>query len=256
MGIQSPEEQPRVLFFDIETTGLKADFDHLLCCGFKFMDEKKPFVITIQDYPSKKPWDDSKLVKEIHKIINSADVIVSYYGRRFDIPFINSRLIAADSSKFLAIPDSAHVDLWQTARYKLKLHSNRLASIVEFLALHNQKTPVKGRHWMEARYGDRDALKYIVDHCAADVLALEEAYILLRPLISKHPRMRVGGDGIPSCPNCGSQSVQSRGYNVMAGALRKRRLNCQGCGHWFQGKAERKIPDNPDWNAKAVNPRR
>jgi len=239
MAIQSPEEQPRVLFFDIEATGLKADFGYLLCFGYKWLDEKEAHVIGLKDYPGKKLTDDSRLVKEVERILNSADVIVSYYGKRFDIPFINSRLLKADSMRFISIPDSAHVDLWFTIRYKLKLHSNRLASVIEFLDLKTKKTPLKGPQWIDAMAGDKNARSYVEDHCAADVKALEEAYLIVRPLVVKHPRMQVGGDGQTSCPNCGSYAVQSRGYTVTVAALRKRRLQCQKCGHWFQGKADR-----------------
>lgn len=238
--MEKATDEPKILFFDIEASGLVADFAMMLCCGFKFLHEKKPFVIDIEQYPGKKPTDDSKLVAKVADIINSADVIVSYYGNRFDIPFINTRLLKSDRKKLIALPDASHVDLWRTARYKLKLHSNRLASVIDFLELNNKKTPVKGPQWLDAMAQDRNALKYIVDHCKADVLALEEAYMILRPLIAKHPRIRpVTPQATYSCPNCGSVASQSKGLATTTSGFRKQRRICKDCGHPFFGKVER-----------------
>lgn len=150
---------------------------------------------------------------------------VTWYGSRFDLPMVNSKLILFGEPPLPHIP---HIDGWKISKYKLKIHSNRLASVQEFLGLPTSKTPVKGGEWLKAMAGDRTALKYIVSHCKADVNVLEEAYLKLRPLINNHPR--VGDKG--TCYNCGSKQLQSRGPYVNRSQTPKVRIQCQGCGTW------------------------
>lgn len=261
-----PQDSPKILFMDIEATGLVANFGHMLCCGFAWGDEKglvgKPFIYSIETHPgrsvvpsekliqgvvkalgSKTPdeaarkiralaikgqADDSVLVNAVADVIEKADIVVTYYGQRYDIPFIATRLLKA-SSRVLSLADASHIDLWRTARYKLKLNSNRLASLIDFFELNNKKTPVAGPQWVAAGAGDRKALQYVIDHCIPDVLSLAEAYYKLRPLIAKHPRMN-SNDGL-SCPNCGSTAMKRNGYYVTMAKIRKQKYMCTNCGH-------------------------
>lgn len=238
--IQTPDGKSKILFLDIEATSLVADFGKMLCCGFKWAHEKEPFVITMLDY--ERGMGDKKLTADVVKTINSADVIVTWYGARYDIPFINTRVLRTGTKEFIGLPSSSHIDLWRTSRYKLKLRSNRLASVIDYLQLDNEKTPVKGPQWMDAQlcpkcYPEKvnSALRYIVSHCEKDVLALEEAYNILRPLVENHPRVAPKPLGKPGCTNCGSEDFQHRGYASTQSALRKPRLRCNDCGHWFFG---------------------
>lgn len=262
-----PQDKPKILFLDIEATGLVANFGHMLCCGFKWAHEKKPFIYSIETHPGRSVISDEKLIAQTAQLINNshkdpkaaakiralankgqaddsqlviavaneidkADVVVTYYGARYDIPFISTRLLRAQKGRFLALRDSSHVDLWRTCRYKLKLNSNRLASVIDFLELKNKKTPVAGPQWVAAGAGDRQALKYVVAHCIPDVLSLEEAYNTLLPLIAKHPRMSVEK---LTCINCGSPALQKRGYYVTASAVRRQRYKCTNCGKSSMG---------------------
>jgi uncharacterized protein YprB with RNaseH-like and TPR domain len=241
--IQQPNEIPRVLFLDLECTNLKADFGFILVAGMKWLHEKKAFTYTLATHPGKKVTDDSALVKAVADTVDTADVLVTYYGRRFDIPFLTSRLLLADPKRVLLLSPTQHIDLWFTVKYKLKLRNNRLASLIEFLNLNNKKTPILGQYWVDAQAGDRNALKYVEKHCIPDVLALEEGYLILRPLIDKHPRMKLQTQHeVYPCPNCGSESSRSKGLAATTAGLRKQRRKCSECGHPFFGRVERLKP--------------
>ena len=114
----------KILFWDIESSDLKADFGIMLAFGYKFLGEEEAHVITISDLKlfKKDRTDDSELVRLAYDILCSADMWCTYYGSRFDIKFIQSRLLY---HKVGILPPIPHVDLYDQAK-KLSLHSYRL----------------------------------------------------------------------------------------------------------------------------------
>lgn len=222
-------KDPRILLFDIETTHLKADFGTLLCFGFKWFGESKVEVPSIADFSAwkKDPTNDKGLVKAAAEVLSSADMWVTYYGKGFDVKYLNSKLLEHDLP---VLPNIPHVDLFYTVRGNLALSRKSLANVSYFLKLDATKTPVEGRIWKRAMVGHEDSLRYIIRHCRSDVLVLEEAYLKLRPLVRTHPRVR----GFGPCRFCGSEELQRRGRVINALKKEKQRVVCKECGGWDQ----------------------
>ena len=227
------------MFFDIEATNLNADFGYILCISWKFLGNDRVHTISIVESPSFKndPTDDSYVVGEFQKVSESVDMIVTWYGTRFDVPFVNSRLLYHDLPILPPIP---HVDGWRIAKYKLKLHSNRLASVLAFLNLPD-KTPLSGPIWQKATAGHKQSIKYVVEHCEQDVRMLEKAYLKIRSLTAQHPNLALTSPyhtGI-MCPVCKSQKMQKRGFQINQGLTIFQRFRCMDCGKWSKDKGER-----------------
>jgi uncharacterized protein YprB with RNaseH-like and TPR domain len=232
--IVKPEKQvsdqtrpAKILLWDIECTHLKADFGTILCIGWKWLHDKKVHVPAITDYKcwKKDPTDDSELIRDFNKILLEADMIVTYNGKRFDWPYI----IAKNMEHDIPIPPNIpHIDLYFTAKANLCISRKSLANVAKHLKLRHEKTPVTGDAWKKATAGHKPSIKYVVDHCIADVLLLEEAYIKMRPLCRTHPRVR----GYGPCSHCGSTDLVSRGYRITTSKMRQRRLQCNDCGSW------------------------
>lgn len=162
----------KTAIWDIESGGLDANFDPILCASIKRFGHKKVKTFRIDKFTIN-PWDDKELCNEIAWELETYDVICHHYGDRFDLPFLNTRLlywgtILVDTSAMRT------VDTWWTLRYRYKLNSNRLATASEFLGCKNKKTPLSGDIWMKAKCGVKGALDYVVKHNVADVLVLEE----------------------------------------------------------------------------------
>lgn len=224
--------KPRIIAWDLETTGLSANFAYLLCMGWKVIGEKKINLIKITDYPEfeKDCTNDKKLVADCKKVLESADAWITWYGRRFDEPFLNSRLI---HHGFSPMPNMCnnHIDGWRTAKYKLRMNSNRLASVSEFLQV-EEKTPVKGGMWVKAQAGHKNALSYVYKHCRQDIVVLEQVYEKIKPLIDPHPNLNVITGTQDACPRCGTVGrLQKRGYHT-ATSRRYQRWACTNCGAW------------------------
>lgn len=228
---------PKVLFFDIESTNLNAPFGTILCIGYKFLGDPKVHIPTIVHHSKRGMLDDQGLVERFSKIWNFSDYAVGHYAQRFDLPMIQSKLI-----KYGLPPLSPKplIDTWRVARDNLKMHSNRLGAIAEYLGCETSKSPITFDDWLRAAHGDKKSLKYIVEHCRLDVLVLEEVFLKLRPLMKNEPARQLFLDEQTDaqfglCTACGSPDLTRQGYKVTR-TCRRQQFQCQSCGKWQSSK--------------------
>lgn len=220
----------KILFWDLEFMNLNANFGFIFCGGIK-RQGRAAKVISISDYKGwrRDPSNDKKLVADLASQLSEADMWVTWYGKRCDVPYLNTRLLF---HKLPPLPAVHHIDGWETARRYLKLHSNRLASLQDFLELKDKKTSIAPSMWLKACGGNQKALDYITHHCIKDVDVLEGVYNRLLPFI-KDPAVR---DDRGACLRCGSASLVAHGV-VRTTTNIKPRFQCNGCGGWTYGKA-------------------
>ncbi len=223
------KKEPRILLWDIEATNLSAPFGTILCIGYKWLGEKKVHVPTIMDFSQGSRLSDKGLVEHFAEVYNTADYTSGHYASRYDRPMISSKLIKYGLPPLKPIQ---MIDTWWVARRELKMHSNRLQAIAEYLDTHVSKTPITFDDWLQAAAGDKEAIKNVVKHCKADVLVLEEVFIKLRPLMKEEPSraLSVKVDR-GSCISCGSTHLTRQGFKI-AKTRRFQQLQCQTCGKW------------------------
>ncbi|MDE2100969.1 MAG: ribonuclease H-like domain-containing protein [Patescibacteria group bacterium] len=218
----------RVLCWDIETTNLKADFGFILAIGYKFLDDKKVTVLSIGDFHcgNFRAREKALVEKFVTEVLSNADISVTHNGQRYDHPWINAKCL---EHRIEIPPPMIQVDTLQIARKHLRAVSRkRLDTLSYYLGTADEKSPVEGRIWVDAAIGDKKALKYIIDHCRADVLVLEEVYYRLRPLFGGHPRVAGWGP----CRHCGSENLQRRGLAYSSAKGPQARVRCMDCGGW------------------------
>jgi len=172
----------RIAMWDLETSGLAATFGGLYTASMKITGQPVQ-TVRIDEFKlyKKTPWDDSVIVEETRNMLENVHVLVGYNTYNFDIPFLNSRLVA-HKLRVLS-PTVKHVDLISVARHRLRLHSNRLESLLEHLGTSERKTPLEPELWRRAAAGDRAAMDKIVEHNIKDVTSLEEAFFRLLPFL-------------------------------------------------------------------------
>lgn len=170
----------KVCFWDIEASGLDADFAILLCAGIKTLGKPGVRVYRLDDSPyyESARWDDSWVAEQIRNDLEQHQVVVHHYGIYYDIPFLITRLLGHNRRQ-LNTSRMAFVDTWKNSRNRLKLHSNRLASLIAHLETPISKTGLDGWLWTRATAGDRTALDEIVKHNIHDVLALQQVTLKL-----------------------------------------------------------------------------
>lgn len=178
--VEEPETAPmkeKIGIYDVETTGLKSNWSHMLswCMLDRNSGEVKHDLITRKEVRDK---SDKRVVKSAIEEIGKYDRIVTYYGRRFDIPYTRSRALY-HKIEFPAYRDLYHTDLYFMAREKFALHSNRLGSICQFFGIDAKNHPMTPELWQKAGAGDEDALQEILTHNKEDVDSTNKVFDLL-----------------------------------------------------------------------------
>lgn len=230
----------KIVLFDIEASHLKADFGHMYCVAYKELGGGKPSVISVRDFPlfKKDNTSDKEVVKAFLRVLHSASMIVGHYSRRFDLPFVVTRMLANKIDDY--VPRLPHVDTWELAVRNLALSSNRLANISEFLDI-SKKTPLEKREWQRAAGGHVASIKYIERHCVQDVIVLEETYKKLRFLSRTHPNVSIMENGTTSgCPVCGNVKLWKDGW-YYGRVTASQRYICPGCKASSMGKPARQV---------------
>ena len=240
---------PKIAFLDIETAPILANIwtlyeanavwverdTFLLCFGVMWSGEKRVKTYCLPDYPGykKNKTDDSKLVAELNRILNEADIIVAQNCDSFDINKINARLSVHGYS-----PPAPYktIDTLKIARRSFKFDSNKLDNLGRYLNCGRKIQNMGADLWRRCIAGEAKAWKWMRRYNAQDVLLLERVYQKLKPWAKTHPDLRLYASG--GCPTCRSNNVQRRGVSI-ARSQRYQRFQCQSCGSWFSGKQEK-----------------
>ena len=72
------------------------------------------------------------MIKEIHKLVDEADAIITYNGKRFDMPILNKEFLLLGFDLPSPYKD---IDLLNTARQNFKFASNKLDYISQELGI-------------------------------------------------------------------------------------------------------------------------
>lgn len=173
---EGPEKE-KVGFFDIETSNLVADFGIMLSYAVKDGGGKVlSSVLTPQDIKKAKfGQEDKRLVKQCLDDLGKFDRIVTYYGSRFDVPFLRARALSM-GLEFPNYGTLKHTDLYFIIRGRVALSSKRLENACRVLLGDTNKTRIDSKYWRAGVRGDKKSLDYILDHNKKDVIDLERLY--------------------------------------------------------------------------------
>lgn len=160
-------------YLDIETTGFEADYHHMLTWVIKEKNGKYHTArITKEDLDDE--TFDKRLCEELVNILDKFDIIYTYYGTGFDIPFMRSRCMYWNIP-FPEFGELKHKDLYYLARRLLKTHNKSLETVTNFLGI-SGKNHCLGKEWMCARIGHEWALDYVMHHNELDCDILEKLH--------------------------------------------------------------------------------
>lgn len=243
------QHQAKILLYDLETSHIIARVFSLwqnginpddvirdwciLCFSAKwlFEDEIISFKLTEEEL---KNWDDSRIVKELWKLLDECNFLIAHNALKFDNKKSTAKFLKHD----LKLPSSYQtIDTLSQAKKKFSLTSNRLSYIANYLGLESKMETSKGL-WNRAEDGDYDALLEMDKYCQQDVKVLEEVYLKLRPYMSSHPNLGLFiQDNVHSCPSCGSTDLKWNEKNTYTTTANKyESFRCNSCGSLGRSK--------------------
>ncbi len=228
---------PRILHLDIETAPASYYIwnpytkenlpisqmirpGRMLMWGAKWDGDKR--VLQADERKGVKP-----MLKELHGLMSEADMIVSYNGDNFDIPWITGGIVQHDLGP---LPPVASLDLYKTVK-KLRYQSSKLEYIAPLLGIGEKVKNAGFSLWRGVLTGDKKSWKEMLTYNRGDITLLEQGYARLRPYIKNHPRLFDKQKGAAVCPVCGSTHVQFKGtYRTLENKFH--RFVCTQCGKW------------------------
>lgn len=247
------QEPFKICFLDIETSPNLGwvwgkwqqnviEFEaerYLLSFSVLWAGQKRPTTYALPDYPSyaKDPEDDKALTRDLWKVFQEADLIITHNGLQFDIKVSNARFVFHGLK-----PPSPYktVDTLKLARQHFKFESNKLDDLGKKLGLGSKVKHTGFDLWKGCMQGDPGSWRLMRRYNAQDVLLLEKLYDRLKPWHATHPNIALKAAGYHQCPVCASDHVQPRGWYYIV-ARRCHRYLCLDCGKWSRGTYE-KIP--------------
>ena len=169
----------KIGYFDIESSNLSSDFGCVLCYAIKHKDGVIQNSLTPQEI--KEGSYDKRLLTDLCKDLRRFDRIVTWYGYKFDIPFVRSRAIL-HKLDFPLYKEISHTDAYQKAKILIRtLHSKRLGVVASFYGIKAKEHPLNPEIWLSCLSGNQKAIDFVQLHCKEDVHSLEAVWKRLAP---------------------------------------------------------------------------
>lgn len=244
-------KKPKILIVDIETapilaylwglwdqnvslSQIKSDW-HLLAWAAKWLDDPPSKVMYMDQRNAKNIEDDKIILKEIWKLLDEADIIITQNGKAFDEKKLNARFIL---NGFKPPSSFKHVDTKQIASRKFGFTSNKLEYMTEKLNTKYKKLKHKkfpGQElWTECLKGNIEAWKEMEKYNKHDVLSTEELYLKFQPW-DNSINYNLYQDTEETVCSCGCDKFHKNGY-AYTSLGKFQRYSCSQCGAEVRGR--------------------
>lgn len=181
-SIPNHTDTSELLFLDTETTGLShgaGTVAFLVGVGWIQNGGIQIYQYLMRDYD-----EETFVLKKVLDDLNSCEVLITFNGRSFDMPLLESRFIMHRIPyDFSRVP---HADILHTARriFKLRLQSCRLSTLEEKVFFEPRTDDLLGsevpqRYFEYLKTHDFSLLEDILKHNAQDIASLARLTFML-----------------------------------------------------------------------------
>ena len=168
------EKEANLGVLDIETSNLKADVGWMISWAIYYPKEDRTVYDIIKKRHITNYTTDKQICKSLLKELKNVDILYTYYGTGFDLPYARTRCLM-QGFEFPEYGEARHVDVYYKVRGKMKTHRKSLKAISEALGIEG-KTPVPISVWRLAMLGHPESLEYVLEHNLADVKVTWEVF--------------------------------------------------------------------------------
>jgi predicted RNA-binding Zn-ribbon protein involved in translation (DUF1610 family) len=231
----------KILFLDLETSPNLAfvwglwdqnvainqlmESTEVICFGARWYGEKKvTFRSTHHD-------GKKKMLKDLHALMEEADVLVGWNSAAFDSKHIKREFLEANM-----LPPSPYkeLDLMRVVKSQFKFPSNKLDYVAQTLGVGAKVQHSGFDLWIGCMAGEKKSWAKMKEYQIQDVNLLIDLYEKLKPWIKNHPHAALHEGIEGGCSNCSSVNIQRRGYARTITATYQR-FQCTDCGKWLRG---------------------
>lgn len=192
----------------------------VICFGAKWLDKRGTM------FYSDWKHGHGHMVDRAYELLEEADQLVHWNGRRFDVPHLFREFLLAGYPP----PAPSHqLDLLETVKRRFAFPSNKLDYVSQTLC-GTRKVKHEGHElWVKVLAGDPAAQRKMERYNRKDVLLMEPIYHKLEPWLLGPMNMRLHkAEGDSGCPHCGGQLVRN-GYQYTT-VGKYQRYRCAACG--------------------------
>lgn len=191
--------KPKIVLLDIETSPIQAlvwgkweqnisddQIEHdwfVFCWSAKELGNHRVNSHHLTSHEAK-TGNDKRIIKEMWKVLDEADIVIAHNGDKFDIKRINTRFLI-HGIKYPSPYES--IDTLKIVHKEFGLTSNKLDYICRVLGL-SGKVETGQQLWNACLKGDIKSLKKMSRYCANDVKILESVYLKLTPYMRSNPK--------------------------------------------------------------------
>lgn len=180
----------KVGIFDIETTGLDPARSKFILGGLAYAEEGFPEgEIKIEQYFAEKPEEEKEALEKCLEALSKLDVVITYNGTRFDMPYIKYR--AAQYGIGFKYDMPHNLDLYYVinkfSELRKMLPNLKQKTVENYFGLWETRTDeISGAESIElyseyVKTGDKELLDKILLHNSDDVMQLTK----LVPIVKK-----------------------------------------------------------------------
>lgn len=177
-------------------------------------------------------YQGEDIVPKAHAMMSEADAIITFNGKRHDIPILNQEFARM---RLTPPAPSKQIDLCQVVKSNFNLFSNSLAYTLDYFGLPGKADSGGMDTWLDCMNPASENFESAWDHMEyynrEDVVIMEPLYELLLPWISGHPNHNLYGDEEWVCPSCGSLDLAKEGFRYTS-VSKTQRYSCRACGAW------------------------
>ena len=233
---------PKILFIDIETSPLISytwgiwdqnialnqiykDWN-IIAWAAKWQDSSEIMYMDQRKGINEK--NEKKLLQEMWKLMDEADIIVGQNSKKFDTKKLNSKFLLHKMQ-----PPSSYkqIDTLQLAKKHFSMTSNKLEFLsdklnIKYKKLKHDKYP-GFELWKEVMNGNQSAWKEMEKYNKFDVLATEELYTKIRAW-DNSINFNVYREEEDMVCTCGSKNFKLNGFSYTS-VGKYRRYKCKDC---------------------------
>jgi hypothetical protein len=165
--------RPPFVFIDLETTGLNGGAGtHAFLVGCAWFDDDR---FVTRQYVMARHADERKMLETVARECAHAGAFVSFNGRSFDAPMLETRYLFHRLEWFGG--DKPHVDMLHPARQFWKRDDCSLQALERQLVGYRRRGDVAGvdvpaRYFQFVRSGDPEPICQVLEHNRLDLLTL------------------------------------------------------------------------------------